>query len=309
MKKDISEFLQVVRDTRSPKTHATYRHALRVFVEVVGTNAPLTRDTYIKFLRQTSNINPSTQATYRAAVMGLFMFCADQHPEINLAAFKQATRQYAQRRGQRLPNFDREAIEKVIAYCQTISEELIDLRDRAFVLSLADTGLRISEACALRRGDIDWKEGRAILIGKGDKEDVVRFSTRSLNALRDYLARRASLDGGTGKPLTALPLFVRHDKGAGSRIKPVGVGGMWAAVKERIKQAGLKPGAIRVHDFRHYFISSVYLASGGDIKLTQELARHSDISTTGRYTHFGGRADEEYHRIFNEGNDDRLLHQ
>ena len=56
------------------------------------------------------------------------------------------------------------------------------MRDRAFLLTLADTGLRVHEACNMRRGDIDWNEGRAVIIGKGDKQAVVRFSTRKYKA-------------------------------------------------------------------------------------------------------------------------------
>ena len=95
------------------------------------------------------------------------------------------------------------------------------MRDCAFLLTLADTGLRVHEACNLRRGDIDWNEGRAVIIGKGDKQAVVRFSTRSLTALKSYLSSRAAQDGRSGHPLASLPLFARHDKGAGKKVKPI----------------------------------------------------------------------------------------
>jgi site-specific recombinase XerD len=166
-------------------------------------------------------------------------------------------------------------------------------------LVLADTGLRISEACALRRGDIDWNEGQAIIIGKGDKQAPVRFSNRSMRAMQDYLAARSELDGASGKPLTSLPIFVRHDKGAGKKVKPVKTGGMWYAIKGRMREAGEDPKSIRIHDFRHYFVTMVQLA-GGDIRITQELARHASIATTSRYAHIGGKADELYNQVFNE---------
>ena len=40
---------------------------------------------------------------------------------------------------------------------------------------------------------MDWNEGRALIIGKGDRQAVVRFSQRSLGALRDYLNAGQSL--------------------------------------------------------------------------------------------------------------------
>jgi len=297
MKESIEGYLQVVKETRKPKTHSTYRQALRTFAAVVG-DAEINTETYIKFLRNTKDLSPSTQAIYRVAVMGLYIFYASNHPEVNLAALQQANRRYASRQGARLPNFNREAIEKVIAHCTVTSKSVLDLRDRAFILTLADTGLRISEACSLRRGDIDWKEGRTILTGKGDKQAVVRFSNRAMAALKDYLQARSKLDGATGKPLVSLPLFSRHDKGAGKNIKPVLSGGMWHAIKEFARKADVPPESIRVHDFRHYFVTIAFLASG-DLKLAQELARHSDIRTTGRYAHLGSKTDEKYNDIFN----------
>ena len=68
---------------------------------------------------------------------------------------------------------------------------------------------------------MDWNEGRAIVIGKGNEQAVIRFTSRSMAALKDYLALRAGTDGGSGRQLTALPLFARHDKGAGKKVKPI----------------------------------------------------------------------------------------
>ncbi|MBK9781938.1 MAG: tyrosine-type recombinase/integrase [Anaerolineales bacterium] len=62
-----------------------------------------------------------------------------------------------------------------------LNVQLRAYRDRAFLVTLADTGFRVHEACNLRRGDIDWNEGRAVIIGKGNKQAVVRFSSRSLS--------------------------------------------------------------------------------------------------------------------------------
>ena len=128
-------------------------------------------------------------------------------------------------------NFDRDSVEKVIEYCSHLSGDLLALRDRAFVLTLADTGLRISEACALKRGDIDWMESHAIIIGKGDKQAVVRFSERSMQALREYHRACASIEPNTRMPLKSQPVFLRHDIRASKKIRPISASGMWTAIK------------------------------------------------------------------------------
>jgi integrase len=176
------------------------------------------------------------------------------------------------------------------------------LRDKAFLFTLADTGLRVHEACALRRGDVDWNEGRAVLIGKGDQQAVVRFSNRALRTLKDYMASRASLDGSSGRPLATLPLFARHDKGAGKKVLPISTTTGRAIVAKRTQEAlgESAVGTVTPHSFRHYFVTSVLRGSGGNLKLAQELARHKNIAVTQRYAHLSDdELDRGYHEIFN----------
>ena len=71
------------------------------------------------------------------------------------------------------------------------------------------------------RKNINWTANQARLIGKKDKEAIVRLSAKSLQYLRDYLATRQDLDGASGKALQALPLFARHDLGAGKRVSAI----------------------------------------------------------------------------------------
>jgi site-specific recombinase XerD len=238
----------------------------------------------------------------------LYQFCKAGNP----AELKEITEHHTNKPGRRIVNFNREAVEKVIAHCQTLeagvltpsgqtslSANLEALRDRAFVLTLVDTGLRISEACALKRSDIDWMEGRAIIIGKGDKQAVIRFSNRSIDALKAYLHARSVIDPNSRIPLGSQPLFARHDIRASKKVRPITAGGMWKAIKSRIEEAGVGRNEVRIHDFRHYFVTMTYLAKG-DLKLSQELARHESISTTNRYAHFGSEADKAYDEIFNQ---------
>jgi len=177
---------------------------------------------------------------------------------------------------------------------------LRNLRDRAFIITLADTGLRVHETCALRRGDVDWNEGKAVIIGKGDRQAVIRFSTRALKAMRDYLEGRASLDGASKKPLASLPMFARHDKGAGKKIKRITTTTGRNIIAQRVSEAlgNEAVGTITPHSFRHYFVTTVLHASG-NLKLAQELARHRNIAVTQRYAHLSDdELDKGYWDIF-----------
>lgn len=305
MTNDINERIEHFLSTfqRSSKTVFAYRNALKQFVKVVGADVELNTETYIKFLSALRDKSPSTQRVYRTAVLKFYAFCKAG----NSAELKEATEHYTRNQGKRIVNFNREALEKVIQYCAALTDEsseseaarLEALRDRAFVLTLADTGLRISEACSLKRSDIDWMEQRAIIIGKGDKQAIIRFSNRSIDALKVYLHARSGVEPNSRTPLGSQPLFARHDIRASKKIRPITAGGMWKAIKTRIEEAGVERSAVRIHDFRHYFVTMTYLAKG-NLKLSQELARHESINTTNRYAHFGGEADVAYDEIFNK---------
>jgi site-specific recombinase XerD len=301
LKTQIKNFLDTL--DRSPRTVFTYRNALEQFVYAVGEeNVELSTETYATFLATLKSKSPSTQRVYTTAVRKFYAFCKVG----NQADLKETTQHSTRKQGKRIVNFNREAVDKVIEYCSQLSGDLEALRDRAFVLTLVDTGLRISEACALKRGDIDWMEGRAIIIGKGDKQAVIRFSNRSMEALKDYLHARSVVDPNSRIPLGSQPLFARHDIRASKKIRPITAGGMWKAIKGspsqrikgRIEEAGVDRSLVRIHDFRHYFVTMTYLAKG-DLKMSQILARHESIATTNRYAHYNTEADIAYDEIFN----------
>ena len=63
-------------------------------------------------------------------------------------------------------------------------------RDRALVLLLLDTGIRLSEAAGMTVHDLDLIEGRCRVMGKGAKERVVPVGRKARRAVRLMLARR-----------------------------------------------------------------------------------------------------------------------
>jgi len=311
-------FLGTVSQARSENTALTYGNAMALFLEVLDKNhlpsrenpsTSLTEEAVSWMISRLKDHAPSTERLYLTAVTRFYEYLASENlASINLPRIQMLIHQRARRPGQRLPMFPRDNIEIIVehmlsnSYAQTSSAEeaLRNLRDRAFLITLADTGLRVHEACGLRRGDIDWMEGKAIVIGKGNRQAVVRFSTRSMEAIKDYLASRAVLDGSTGKPLASLPVFARHDKGAGKKIKPITTTTGREIVADWVKTI-LGPeavGTITPHSFRHYFVTRV-LHSSGNLKLAQELARHKSIAVTQRYAHLNDdELDRGYFDIF-----------
>jgi site-specific recombinase XerD len=86
---------------------------------------------------------------------------AERLIEPNLPRVRLLIRQRARRVGQRLPQFPRDHIKQVLEHAINLTtrpvryemEKLRNLRNRAFLVTLADTGLRVHEACGFPLDD------------------------------------------------------------------------------------------------------------------------------------------------------------
>jgi site-specific recombinase XerD len=313
-------YLESIALARSPNTARTYRNALSAFqstllrltIDPAQTSARATREAWLaEFTSDLKALAPATERLYITAVSGWYEYlAAESLARVNLPKLKLLIRRRARRPGVRLPQFPQADIERVLEYAESLvstpaqdaAANLRRLRDRAFLTTLADTGLRVHEACGLKRGDVDWEEGQALLIGKGDRQAVVRFSRRSLACLQQYLRARAALDGASGRPLSSLAVFARHDPGTGTKVRRITTTTGRNIVRQRVAEAlgAEAEGLITPHSFRHFFVTSVLRGSGGNLKLAQELARHRNIAVTQRYAHLSdSELDRAYEEIFN----------
>jgi site-specific recombinase XerD len=318
IKDALEDYLSAVGSSRSPLTHRAYSQAADRFTNTLSDRGVIPSTTDISELSTEwiswlfDDLRPFAVATERltlTALAGFYEFvAAEGWAEVNLPALKQLRQRRARREATRLPPFPREEIEKMLlAVNEAASAPPRDekaalriLRDRALLFVLADTGLRVAEACSLTRGHLNWSEAQAIVLGKGNQEAVVRFSRRCLRFLRSYLEARKN-DGVQGRPLASLPVFARHDRGAGKKILPLSPRSVENIVAQWVESTlgSTARGTITPHTLRHYFVTMALRGSGGNIRLAQELARHRSISTTERYTHLSDdELDRGYREIF-----------
>jgi integrase/recombinase XerD len=151
----------------------------------------------------------------------------------------------------------------------------VDLRDRALLELLYDTGARVSEVVGIGLGDLDFDEELILLTGKGSKQRLVPMGA-TLNAmLRDYLSPRGRALFPDAKKDT--PLFLNARGGALSRQ------GVDLIIDKRALTVGIDRARISAHVFRHSCATHM-LAHGADIRVVQELLGHVSISTTQIYT-------------------------
>jgi site-specific recombinase XerD len=159
---------------------------------------------------------------------------------------------------------------------------LVWLRDRAMVLCLYSSGMRVGELAGLRRGDLDYADHGAWVRGKGGRSRFVRFSQGAWAALMAYLDARH--DGAVGGTLADKPLVCRHDRGAGDhRRLPLSTLSIERTITRLAKEAGiLERFNFTPHSFRHYFATR-FLRHTGDLALTQDVLGHADPGTTRVY--------------------------
>jgi integrase/recombinase XerC len=149
----------------------------------------------------------------------------------------------------------------------------IAARDTALITLLYGTGLRISEALSLRRGDVPLPDSLNVL-GKGNKERSVPV----LDIVRQAVSAYAAIVPFTGTKSD--PLFLSR---GGGPMSPRDAQRLMQRLRGRL---GLAPSATP-HALRHSFATHL-LKNGGDLRSVQELLGHASLSTTQKYTEVEG---------------------
>ncbi len=145
---------------------------------------------------------------------------------------------------------------------------ILDLRNRLILELLYSTGIRVSELVNIKINDIDINNNCIIVLGKGKKQRYVYFGNKCLELIKKYIEKRNS-------NYEYLLLNKNYTKLTDRGVRLI--------VDNIVKKSCLNKN-ISPHTFRHTFATHL-LNEGADLKIVQELLGHSDITTTGIYTH------------------------
>ena len=157
-------------------------------------------------------------------------------------------------------------------------------RDDAVLELLYGSGLRVSEVCSLKVGDVDPRRKWLSVWGKGAKERRVPLSAPAASALRAWLAHGRN-DAIVASPSTEGAhdaLFVNR------RGRPLTPRDVRRILDHR------SPVPTHPHALRHTFATHL-LDGGADLRAVQELLGHADLATTQIYTHVSR---ERLRRVF-----------
>lgn len=163
--------------------------------------------------------------------------------------------------------------EKAINAAQTESAKIQAIRDKAVVILLLNSGLRISELCALSIKDIELTDRKGRLIvrqGKGGKHREVPLNSLARDSLKAWIKVHSKSDS----------LF---EGKRGDRLSPSGVYRRLAELARRANIEGVSP-----HTLRHTFSKNL-VDSGVGLERVAILLGHSNLNTTRIYTTPGKR--------------------
>jgi site-specific recombinase XerD len=146
-----------------------------------------------------------------------------------------------------------------------VGKNLDSYRNKAIVYMFLDTGLRLSELANLKMSDINMEQGIIKVIGKGDKERLVRIGIKTQKALWNYLAHRL--------------VDVDH-VWLGRNNAPFTVDGIGQMIRHLGKRHGL---TLSPHKLRHSFAIS-FLRNGANPFELQIALGHTTLEMTRRYT-------------------------
>lgn len=151
-----------------------------------------------------------------------------------------------------------------------------EIRDKAMLVLLYATGIRVSELIGIQMEDINMNIG-FLVCRDGERERTIPFGRSAKAALEEYLEHaRNDLLRGKGSDY----FFVNCTGGAMSRQ------GFWKIIKYYGEKAGIEED-ITPHTLRHSFAAHL-IARGADMRAVQTILGHSDMATTQMYAAYRG---------------------
>lgn len=285
-------FLDDLSIKKSIKTHITYASGINVFREYLYQAVKLLPASPISDLEMNQVIGFVSylgRQGYAKSTTGVYMASVRAYVEYMIIdglmeptyqetlRFQKAFKELRSRRESKLPRFPKRGDVQRMRDAAKLLPNASPRKERniAIIEWLASTGCRIDEMSKLDINKIDMQDRSAVVTGKGSKERIVYFSSETADALIHYWTARKDSNPNS-------PVFRRHDRGAGNKIKRMGTETIWNVVKDVMKIAGIEPKKFSPHYFRHDFAINM-LKETGNLALVQDLLGHANPQSTRVY--------------------------
>lgn len=190
----------------------------------------------------------------------------------NLVSKNPASRISGPKKEKPLPQFVQEQEMDVLLDTVQWGEDFESVRDKAVIVLLYETGIRVSELVGLNDADVDFEEGRLKVTGKRNKQRIIPFGEELRTVLKGYISVRDN----TVKRIDDA-LFVTKKGKRTTRVI------IYNYVNKALSMVcTLKKKS--PHVLRHSF-ATVMLNHGAGLESVQKLLGHESLRTTEIYTH------------------------
>jgi integrase len=276
------DYLRNGTEPHTPDTVRTYVNQLVTFFRLVPGSEErpvvesVTKPALITALAAIPHERTSTRRNMFFAVKALSRYLADMELLDERTAGAIAAMRIRSSRRPTRPHLGRDEIERVIQRLASRDgagdhDRLVDL---ALFATLALTGLRNTELCRLRVGDVDLDGGLVhVAFGKGGKSRTVGLPGRLAPLLRAYQSFR---------PSTYAPTFF-----VGIEGQPFSRDRIAARFRRLSAVVGIK---FTAHTLRRSFATDVVHNRGVPLDKLQVVLGHADIVTTRNYVQTSGNS-------------------
>ena len=168
--------------------------------------------------------------------------------------------------------FTDEQIGALFKACEKEGDISLEVRDRALLSVLIDTGIRANEACGLTLNCVFLSPNEAYLkvYGKGSKWREVGLGKQARTILHRYITRHRKAERGEKH------VFLNRYG------RPLTVSGIDQLLERLNGSARLQGVRVSAHTFRHSYALN-YLKNGGDIYRLSRLMGHTSVQVTEGY--------------------------
>ncbi|MCX2716642.1 tyrosine-type recombinase/integrase [Helicobacter sp. MIT 21-1697] len=230
---------------------------------------------------ETSTLSTASKKNYRIALIGFFGYIDKQNENEGTSYVYDITLKMSSlqgKSGQKLPAFlNQKELEQFLqAIEQAQLGEKVAARNKLIIKLIVYTGIRVSEALALRCKDIFPTQDCYLvqIRGKGNKPRVVMIRQSHIQSLLNaWLTQRLSFSPKND-------LLFCNTKG-----NPLTQSYIYRNVENILTQAGIRKEKNGAHMLRHSFATLLYQQKH-DLVMVQEALGHADLNTSRIYTHF-----------------------
>lgn len=201
---------------------------------------------YLFYLKNNYQSKAATRARKVASIRVFFNYLTqkanllDKNPAQNLETPKQ---------DKRIPKYLSLDDSKKLLEIAMSNDDRNKERDYAIITLFLNCGMRLSELVGINISDINFKDEKLNVIGKGNKERTIYLNKACINAINSYMNVRPR-DAIKADSRDALFLSERRERISNRTVQYI--------VKQELRRAGLDTNKYSVHKLRHTAATLMY---------------------------------------------------